>query len=140
MAQSLPQSYKAAVVVNKGQDLILKDLEMRPLIPEGLVAIQGLDGLGHQAVQFFSNMGYMIVALSHGESKRDFVLNLGAHDYIDTTKVDPVEKLREMGGADMICATAPDPKAISHLVSGLATGGKLLVLAAVGNIESTRSQ
>lgn len=100
-----------------------------------LVAIQGLGGLGHLAVQFARAMGYKTVALSNGNSKREFAMKLGAHEYIDTTKDDPVKKLQEMGGADMICATAPNPKAISPLVAGLAPGGKLLVLAAVGQIE-----
>ena len=80
-------------------------------------------------------MGYKTVALSNGESKREFAHKLGAHEYVDTSKEDPVEKLRQMGGADLICATAPNSKAIGPLVAGLAPGGKLLVLAAVGQIE-----
>jgi D-arabinose 1-dehydrogenase-like Zn-dependent alcohol dehydrogenase len=80
-------------------------------------------------------MGYKTVALSNGDSKREFAIKLGAHEYINTIKEDPVKRLQEMGGADIICATAPNPKAISPLVAGLAPGGKLLVLAAAGQIE-----
>lgn len=100
-----------------------------------LVAVQGLGGLGHLAVQYANKMGYRVVALSHGAAKKDFAHKLGAHDYIDTSVDDPVEKLKSMGGAALIVATAPNPKAIGPLTDGLQPGGKLLVLAPVGNLE-----
>ncbi|KAI2620473.1 alcohol dehydrogenase [Hypoxylon sp. NC1633] len=99
------------------------------------VAIQGLGGLGHLAIQYASRMGYHTVALSHGDSKKDFARELGAHEYIDTSKEDAVEALNKLGGAAMIVATAPNPKAISPLPAGLQPGGKLVVLTPVGPIE-----
>lgn len=58
-------------------------------IPPGdLVAVQGLGGLGHLAVQYASKMGYRVAALSSGDKKRDFAKKLGAHEYIDTSKND----------------------------------------------------
>lgn len=100
-----------------------------------LVAVQGLGGLGHLALQFASKMGYKVVALSSGSSKRDFAAKLGAHAYIDSSTEDPIKNLREMGGAALIVSTAPNAKAVSPLTGGLQPGGKLLVLAPVGNIE-----
>ncbi|KAI0158278.1 alcohol dehydrogenase [Xylariaceae sp. FL1272] len=100
-----------------------------------LVAVQGLGGLGHLAVQYANKMGYQVVAISSGSAKKEFAHKLGAHDYIDTSKDDPVKKLMEMGGAALIVATAPNPKAISPLVGGLQAGGTLLVLAPVGPVE-----
>ncbi|KAI0538879.1 alcohol dehydrogenase [Xylaria digitata] len=100
-----------------------------------LVAIQGLGGLGHLAVQYANKMGYRVVAISSGSVKEEFARKLGAHDYIDTSKEDHIKKLQAMGGAAMIVATAPNPKAISPLINGLQAGGKLVVLAPVGPIE-----
>lgn len=100
-----------------------------------IVAIQGVGGLGHLAVQFANKMGYRTVAISSGDSKREFARELGAHDYIDASKEDVVARLTEMGGAAMIVATAPNGKAIGPLVGGLQPGGKLLVLAPVGPVE-----
>lgn len=100
-----------------------------------LVAVQGLGGLGHLAVQYANKMGYKVVALSSGAAKKDFAVKLGAHEYIDTSVDNPVAKLKAMGGAALIVATAPNPKAISPLTGGLQPGGKLLVLAPVGNLE-----
>lgn len=99
------------------------------------VAVQGVGGLGHLAIQYANRMGYHTVAISSGESKKDFALQLGANAYIDTSKQDPVQALQDLGGAAMIVATAPNPKAISPLVGGLQPGGKLVVLAPVGPVE-----
>jgi len=103
--------------------------------PGALVAIQGLGGLGHLAVQYANKMGYRVVALSNGDKKRDFAKKLGAHEYIDTSKTDASEGLQKLGGATLIVATAPNSKAIGPLTGGLEAGGHLLVLSPCGAIE-----
>jgi D-arabinose 1-dehydrogenase-like Zn-dependent alcohol dehydrogenase len=95
----------------------------------GIVAIQGLGGLGHLAVQYARKMGYRTVALSQSAAKKDFAMELGATDYIDGSKEDTVEALQKMGGADLIVVTAPNPKIIGPLVGGCGPMGKVLVLA-----------
>ncbi|KAI1094044.1 alcohol dehydrogenase [Rostrohypoxylon terebratum] len=100
-----------------------------------VVAVLGVGGLGHLAIQYASRMGYRTVAISSGEGKRDFAMQLGAHVYVDAKAADPVKELMKLGGAALIVATAPNGKAISPLVGGLAAGGKLLVLAPVGPVE-----
>ncbi|KAG5762733.1 hypothetical protein H9Q72_009169 [Fusarium xylarioides] len=77
----------------------------------GLVAVQGLGGLGHLALQYASKMGYTVVAMSAGSGKRDFAMKLGAHNYIDSSKEDPCEALQKLGGANMILSTAPNAEA-----------------------------
>lgn len=47
-----------------------------------VVAVQGLGGLGHLAIQYAHRMGFYTVALSRGADKKDFALQLGANDYI----------------------------------------------------------
>jgi D-arabinose 1-dehydrogenase-like Zn-dependent alcohol dehydrogenase len=101
----------------------------------GVVAVQGLGGLGHLALQYASKMGYTVAAMSHGADKQDFAKQLGAHHYIDTSAEDAAEALQKLGGANMIVATAPNEKAVSPLVAGLAPQGKLLVLAPLGPVE-----
>ena len=101
----------------------------------GLVAVQGLGGLGHLALQYASKMGYTVVALSSGGDKKNFAIQLGAHHYINTSAEDAAEALQKLGGADMIVSTAPNGKVISPLLAGLAPLGKLVVLAPVGPVE-----
>ncbi|KAK3347208.1 alcohol dehydrogenase [Lasiosphaeria hispida] len=104
-------------------------------IPVGeTVAVQGLGGLGHLAVQYANKFGYRVVALSRGADKEKFARQLGAHEYIDTAKEDGGEALRKLGGAALIMVTGPDGKAIPPLIKGLAPVGKLLILSIPGDI------
>ena len=101
-----------------------------------LVAIQGIGGLGHLAVQYARQSGYRTVAISRGKDKEAFAKELGAHEYIDDANGDAAKQLQEMGGANLILATAPNSKAISGLAGGLKYKGKLLIVAAPqDNIE-----
>lgn len=93
------------------------------------VAIQGLGGLGHLALQYSRRMGYRTVAISSSDSKREFAMKLGANDYIDTSKEDAAEALQKIGGAALIVITAPNPKIMGPMIEGCAAGGKVLILA-----------
>lgn len=105
------------------------------VIAGGVVAVQGLGGLGHLGLQYASKMGYTTVALSSGSDKKEFAMKLGAHDYIDTSQEDAAGALQKrFGGADLIVTTAPNPNAISPLVGGLAGKGKLVILAPLGPV------
>ncbi|KAH7156749.1 chaperonin 10-like protein [Dactylonectria macrodidyma] len=99
-----------------------------------LVAVQGLGGLGHLAVQYANRMGYEVAVLSSGDDKAQFAKELGAHHYINTKSSDPAAELMKLGGAAIIVQTAPSPKALSPLVGGLAVEGKLLSLAPIGEV------
>jgi D-arabinose 1-dehydrogenase-like Zn-dependent alcohol dehydrogenase len=48
--------------------------------------------------------------------------------YIDGKAVNAAEELQKLGGAEAILATAPDSKATSGLIDGLAPKGKLIVV------------
>lgn len=61
-------------------------------------------------------------------------MDLGAHDYIDTAAGDVAEELQKLGGAALIVVTAPNPKAITPLIGGLAPRGTLLIHTAVGPV------
>ncbi len=95
-----------------------------------LVAVQGIGGLGHLAVQYAQRMGFATVAIARGKDKELLARKLGAHYYIDSAAGNPAEALQKLGGAKLILATAPEAKAISGLVGGLSSNGKLLVVAA----------
>ncbi|KAL9606099.1 MAG: hypothetical protein Q9179_000725 [Wetmoreana sp. 5 TL-2023] len=104
-------------------------------VPSGeLVAVQGLGGLGHLAVQYASKMGYRTVALSSSGAKEQFARDLGAHEYIDGSKVDHAEALQKLGGASLILSTAPEPSTIGKLVNGLGILGKLVILARMASL------
>jgi alcohol dehydrogenase, propanol-preferring len=96
--------------------------------PGDTVAIQGIGGLGHLAVQYASHMGFRTVALSRGSDKEELARQLGAHEYIDTAKVPTGEGLQRLGGADLVLATAPSAEALTAAVDGLKPRGVLLIV------------
>ena len=102
-----------------------------------VVAVQGIGGLGHLAVQYASRMGFETVALGRGKDKEPLAKKLGAHHYIDSDVSDPSEELQKLGGARVILATAPNAKAISSVVNGLGVNGNLVIPAAPNDPLST---
>ena len=98
--------------------------------PGDLVGIQGIGGLGHLGIQFAAKFGYDVVAIGRGEDKQALALKLGARRYIDSGMQDVAAELNKEGGAAVILATAPDPKAIGALVDGLGVRGRLVIVGA----------
>ena len=94
-----------------------------------LVAISGVGGLGHLAIQYAKKSGYQVAAISRGSEKEELSRALGAHYYIDSDKEDVAEALQNLGGAKVILATAPSAKAINPLIRGLGADGELIVAA-----------
>jgi D-arabinose 1-dehydrogenase-like Zn-dependent alcohol dehydrogenase len=94
------------------------------------VAIQGIGGLGHLAVQYAAKMGFRTIAISSGSDKEELARQLGAHEYIDTSVVRADEGLQRYGGADVVLATAPHAAGVASAVSGLKARGKLVLVAA----------
>ena len=95
-----------------------------------LVAILGVGGLGHLAVQFAAKMGFKTVAIARGADKEPLARQLGAAHYIDSQKQDAAAELTKMGGARVILATVTNGKAMSAVLGGLGVDGKLIVLGA----------
>ncbi|HUW63497.1 MAG TPA: alcohol dehydrogenase [Spirochaetia bacterium] len=95
-----------------------------------LVAIHGLGGLGHLAVQYAVRLGFKTVVLSHSKEKEELAYKLGAHVYIDTNTTDAAKELGKLGGAKVILCTAPNGKAISGLITGLGRNGKIIIVTA----------
>ena len=98
--------------------------------PGDLVAILGIGGLGHLAVQFAAQMGFQTVAIARGADKEALARKLGAHHYIDSQAKDPGAELLKLGGASVIVATVTNGKAMSAVLPGLGANGKLLILGA----------
>jgi D-arabinose 1-dehydrogenase-like Zn-dependent alcohol dehydrogenase len=99
--------------------------------PGDLVAILGLGGLGHLAVQYAAKMGYRTVAVARGAEKGELARKLGASRYIDSTASDPAAELQKLGGAKVVLATATDGGAVSALQGGVGVNGTLIPLAGI---------
>src|SRR5262245_50295309 len=110
-------------------------------VPSDLVAVQGIGGLGHLGIQFAEKFGYRVAAIGRGPENAALAKKLGASIYIDSVATNAAAELQKLGGARVILATAPSSKAISSLIDGLGSNGRLIVVgASTDAIEVTPSQ
>jgi D-arabinose 1-dehydrogenase-like Zn-dependent alcohol dehydrogenase len=93
-----------------------------------LVAVLGIGGLGHLALQFSARMGFDTVAIARGKDKEELARTLGAKRYLDSQADDVAAELAARGGARVILATVASAKAMTAVIDGLAVDGKLLVI------------
>jgi D-arabinose 1-dehydrogenase-like Zn-dependent alcohol dehydrogenase len=135
----------------------LSDIEAAPLLcagittfnalrhsgasPGDLVAVQGVGGVGHLGIQFANKFGYKVAAIGRGSEIAAVARKLGASVYIDSTSTDVAKALQQLGGAQVIVATAPSSKAMAEMIDGLAPNGNLMVIGATTDpIEVTPVQ
>jgi len=98
--------------------------------PGDLVAVIGVGGLGHLAIQFANKFGYKVAAIARGSANATLAKKLGATQYIDSTSSNVAAALQQLGGAQVILATAPSSKSMSEAIDGLAPNGRLMVVGA----------
>src|SRR3984885_14178557 len=103
--------------------------------PGDLVAVVGIGGLGHLAVQFAAKMGCKTVAIARGKDEEPLARQLGAHYYIDNKTQDPAAELQKLGGAKVILATVTSSDAMKAVLGGLGVGGALMIIGAVPSLE-----
>ncbi|MFN8897790.1 MAG: alcohol dehydrogenase AdhP [Pseudomonadota bacterium] len=90
----------AGVTVYKG----LKVLDCKP---GDWVAVSGIGGLGHMAVQYAKAMGFHVIAVDIAEPKLELARRLGADMTIAAARQDPVAEVqRELRGAHGVLVTA----------------------------------
>jgi propanol-preferring alcohol dehydrogenase len=105
-------------------------LRKAPAKTGDLVAVLGIGGLGHLAVQYAQHMGFEVAAIGRGSDKHALASQLGAHHYIDSSASDPGAALQALGGAAVILATASAGDAVSQTMAGLKPRGRIVVLGA----------
>ncbi|PTW62222.1 propanol-preferring alcohol dehydrogenase [Breoghania corrubedonensis] len=111
----------AGVTVYKG----LKETEVKP---GEWVAVSGIGGLGHLAVQYAKAMGMHCAAIDVHPQKLELARKLGADITINAAQEDPGEVLkREVGGVHGALVTAVSPKAFSQAIGMLRRRGTMVL-------------
>jgi D-arabinose 1-dehydrogenase-like Zn-dependent alcohol dehydrogenase len=101
-----------------------------------VVAVHGIGGLGHLAVQYARKLGFNTVAIARGADKAPLAAQLGAHHYIDSQAEDPASALQKLGGAKAILATVTSGEAMAEIQGGLGVNGTLMVIGAVPSLNA----
>jgi propanol-preferring alcohol dehydrogenase len=94
-----------------------------------LVAVFGIGGLGHLAVQYARIAGASVAAVDLIDSKLALARELGAETTVNALTEDPVETIQALGGADQAVVLAVSPTACEQAFRSLKRGGTLVFVA-----------
>jgi alcohol dehydrogenase len=92
-------------------------------LPHERVAVVGIGGLGHLAVQYAKAAGFETIAVSHSPDKDAFVRELGADVVVRDGK-----GLADAGGADVVLATGNSVDAMADAIAGLRPDGRFVLM------------
>ena len=93
--------------------------------PHERVAVLGIGGLGHLAVQYAKAAGFDTIAISHSPDKDKMIRELGADEIVRDGK-----SLASAGGADVILSTSNSTKSMVDSIQGLRPDGRLVTMGA----------
>lgn len=106
-----------------------KAIKLSGARPGSLVAVFGIGGLGHLAVQYAKISGATVVAVDINDEKLELATELGADHVINALTEDPVAAIKALGGAHAAISVAVAPRAFEQAFGSLRRGGTLVFVA-----------
>ncbi len=103
-----------------------KAIKVADIVPGERVAIFGIGGLGHLALQYAKIVGATVIAVDVEKAKLDGALELGADHVVNAREVDPVAAIEALGGADVAVVLAVLPSVFEQAFNSLNRGGRLV--------------
>ena len=96
---------------------VFKGLKMTEVKPGQWVAISGIGGLGHIAVQYAVAMGMRVIAIDVADDKLALASKHGAEITVNAFAQDPAEIIQQkVGGTHGVLVTAVHPKAFGQAI------------------------
>lgn len=106
-----------------------KALKVSEVKPGQWMAIVGIGGLGHLAIQYAVAMGMKVIAVDTGQEKMDLAKKLGAVHCIDFMQDKPSEKIHELvGGVHGVVCTAASKIAFEESYHAVRRGGSFVLV------------
>ena len=95
--------------------------------PADRVAVVGLGGLGHLALQYAKATGHHTIAVTHSKDKEKQLRELGADEVVADGAA-----LQKAGGADVILATSNSFDAVTDSIRALRPDGRVVLMGVEG--------
>jgi D-arabinose 1-dehydrogenase-like Zn-dependent alcohol dehydrogenase len=95
--------------------------------PHERIAVVGIGGLGHLAVQYAKAAGFTTIAVSHSKDKEKLVRDLGADEVVADGAA-----LAKAGGADVILSTTNSFAAATDSMQALRPDGRVVMMGVGG--------
>ncbi|SCL17490.1 alcohol dehydrogenase catalytic domain-containing protein [Micromonospora inyonensis] len=106
-----------------------KAIKVANVRPTGRVAIFGIGGLGHLALQYAQVFGGEAIAVDVTDEKLALARDLGARHTVNAANSDPVAAIEALGGADVAVVLAGPPKVFEQAHASLRRGGRLVLVS-----------
>lgn len=106
-----------------------KAIKVARVAPAETVAIFGVGGLGHLALQYARIAGGFTIGVDIEEEKLSMAAKLGADHVVNAAAGDPAQAIQALGGADVAVALAASPASFDQAYRSLRRGGRLVCVA-----------
>jgi propanol-preferring alcohol dehydrogenase len=106
-----------------------KAIKVAGVKPAETVAVFGIGGLGHLALQYARIAGAFTIAVDIETSKLELATELGADHVVDARDGDPAGAIQALGGADVAVALAASKQSFDQAFRSLRRGGRLVCVA-----------
>ena len=103
-----------------------KAVKVARVIPAERVAVFGIGGLGHLAVQYAKIVGGFVTGIDVTDDKLALASRLGADHIVNAATSDPVEEIQKKGGADVAIVLAASSDVFAQALQSLRRGGRLI--------------
>jgi len=91
--------------------------------PHESIAVVGVGGLGHLAVQYSKASGFKTIAVTHSPDKKELATSLGADAVVSNG-----EELKSTGGADVLLATSNSYQSVIDALKGMRPDGRAVIM------------
>lgn len=99
--------------------------------PGDVIAVLGVGGLGHLAIQLAKAKGHKVIAVTEHEDKKDLCISMGADEVIIGSK-NLGFSLLSLGGVDIILDTSNNNALVSSALLGLRPEGRCVIMGIDG--------
>ncbi|WP_345802686.1 zinc-dependent alcohol dehydrogenase [Microbacterium sp. AZCO] len=99
------------------------------VVPGETVAVFGIGGLGHLAVQYARLVGAKVIAVDVNDEKLQLATELGVDHVVNARGTDVVQAIRDWGGADVAVVLAVAPAVFGQAFEALNRGGRLVLVS-----------
>ena len=106
-----------------------KAIKVARVAPAETVAVFGVGGLGHLALQYARIAGGFTIGVDIEDHKLEMAAKLGADHVVNANSCDPVQAIHDLGGADVAVALAASPASFDQAYRSLRRGGRLVCVA-----------
>jgi propanol-preferring alcohol dehydrogenase len=106
-----------------------KAVKVAGVKPTDRVAVFGVGGLGHLAVQYARIAGGFVIGVDIEDAKLRLATSLGADHVVDARTGDPAQAIQDLGGADVAITLAVSPESFEQAYRSLRRGGRLVCVA-----------